>query len=1283
MWLRLQIVLILLLAWGRLCSSCDVDRVTVDVLKTLYNSCGGESWERHEGWMGETSVCTWEGISCAPSGACVVGISLPMNNLTGTLPASLVDGMIELLDVSSNSLTGTLPETYGELTTLNTLNVRMNGLSGTVPSSLFSNQFLNMLDLSTNSFDGFGDFTISENGTTLTSLNLSYNKITQIPSSLGLLDLLSSLILDGNDLHSATIPSHICSLDNLQFLSIQHSRLIGTLPDDIGSLGSLRHGIQLRNNSISGTIPRGIGFLAYLTYLDVSHNRLSGSIPKEVSGMASLRTVLLTNNFLTGGIPYELGTLSQMYYLDLSHNQFLSIPSSLGGIAASDIFLNYNNITGTIPESFSQLFNVRSLCLNNNFLEGTIPNLSSLTKLQHLYLQANVLGGGFPALPPSVTIVDVSQNKLIYWGFPMGDCKMLQSLLVFENSITGTIPESVMAIPSLKLLDLRNNEFEGTIPAVVSQLKQIGLIYLASNRLSGTIPDLGNMTSAPRLTVDFHSNMFYGTIPDSIEKLTNLFYLDLSENNLEGTIPACLGTMPQLYYLELSSNRFRGNLPTGLGSMRYLGAAANNLGGTVPPSIFSSTMLEYLSLEDNNLNGVLPPVSEMSALQYINLGRNSLTGCMPGGLKASALLLHSNKLQGSVPVSISASALLLHDNHLSCPLPNISRTPNVSIVLPGNEFTLPLPSWIVLHDAALLAVSSNPWHDYTWTWVAGGPAIIMVLCLFWVEKNKKPLAVIAGAFATWFTLLLFTTVIASKKFECGRIILRFSIAGIDSSSHTVLFIAFLFTVHLCVGSALVSIIVTSAPVVRKKKRRRKRRSKLPNITPSTKPSIYRKVSACVMFLFSAVLLCVPSALYSASHSLPPNNVLGWGPDSFYFSFFFTSVLTPFTVLVCVAVVVPKLSRVLLKFGWGTADPQRLNRTVWAIRVLVSFGIPIAVLLILDQGCGQMWTSLWCGCTNAGHCKKVPEAEKNVTKVIAKGLAPVLEATAKRLDYAPFSHGSVMRLAESASPCYTSRKKGVCTRRIIEVLSPLLLSKLVMATIVQPMSLVIQAYPYKMKYVKKFQKLIGGRQLSAATRLAELEGRLVWAGWLGFAAPPIMCAMLMVTCTLAGFLKRVQLWHKVTWTDVCAVDALPLFTMLVVCYIQAVAFWVDNEWKGTILVGVSPIPAAVSWALARKWWKQRVANDEGVGSRQSSPGADTLQPSRPADHAMLVPQSDAPQWDFLGVPCYGITSIMPGQEEDIDNEQDRNVCVEEQEEEEEGLEYSVSETALHCGSLNAD
>jgi len=146
--------------------------------------------------------------------------------------------------------------------------------------------------------------------------------------------------------------------------------------------------------------------------------------------------IKLNNNNLTGTIPSELGGLSSLQHLNLINNSLTgTIPSELGGLSSlTKLRLHNNDLTGTIPTELSELANLQILGLSANALTGTIPSqLGNLSSLTGLFLHQNELTG---TIPPE-----------------LGNLTSLRNLWLKDNRLTGGIPPSVEALSANKQLE--------------------------------------------------------------------------------------------------------------------------------------------------------------------------------------------------------------------------------------------------------------------------------------------------------------------------------------------------------------------------------------------------------------------------------------------------------------------------------------------------------------------------------------------------------------------------------------------------------------------------------------------------------------------------------------------------------------------------------------------------------------------------------------------------------------------------------------------------------------
>ena len=104
-------------------------------------------------------------------------------------------------------------------------------------------------------------------------LDLSYNKLTQLPTEIGHLTLLTELSLFDNKL--TQLPTEIGNLTNLTYLSLSNNQLT-QLPREIGNLTQLTE-LYLYNNELT-QLPSEIGQLTQLNYLDLFGNPIENTL---------------------------------------------------------------------------------------------------------------------------------------------------------------------------------------------------------------------------------------------------------------------------------------------------------------------------------------------------------------------------------------------------------------------------------------------------------------------------------------------------------------------------------------------------------------------------------------------------------------------------------------------------------------------------------------------------------------------------------------------------------------------------------------------------------------------------------------------------------------------------------------------------------------------------------------------------------------------------------------------------------------------------------------------
>ncbi|KAL7609813.1 probably inactive leucine-rich repeat receptor-like protein kinase IMK2 [Lactuca sativa] len=244
---------------------------------------------------------------------------------------------------------------------------------------------------------------------------------------------------------------------------------------------------------LAGTISAiGIYDLTELTQLILYPGIVTGFIPSQLGRrLKNLRVVSLTNNRLTGTIPETISELQNLHTLDLSHNKLTGvIPPTLASALPElkVLVLAYNNLAGEIPE-FSDESQLIHLDFRNNMLSGTLPETMPAT-LRYLSLSSNGLWGPLNSLPSSnLVYLDLSMNK---FSGPIPDSffsSSLSSMYLQRNNLSGELPPPSPFFESYgpaSIVDLSHNFLSGDIP---NFLESVETLFLNNNHFTGKVPE--------------------------------------------------------------------------------------------------------------------------------------------------------------------------------------------------------------------------------------------------------------------------------------------------------------------------------------------------------------------------------------------------------------------------------------------------------------------------------------------------------------------------------------------------------------------------------------------------------------------------------------------------------------------------------------------------------------------------------------------------------------------------------------------------------------------------
>lgn len=498
-------------------------------LVDLYNATAGWNWTNS--WNFNQPINTWYGVILNANG-CVqqIGLGGSGNNLTGTLPSSIGDfAEIEVLNLDNNNISGSIPSEFGNLTTLRQTTLVANNLTGAIPASMG-----NLTNLETCTL---GQNTFSADPIPAALLSLPNLRLFWVDFSL--IDSLPPFSPNANA--SINVPNNYLTFDDI---------LNGT-SQTLANFNATNQAKVYRENQIfnlnqGASLSIDLGFdqgVAHSTYqwfnrttgeqiIDDNHVFQIDNIQPSHEGVWYVR---VTNSFAPGVrlesyditinvdevVTNTCRSQDSLILVDLYNatngNNWrrkwnLNQPmTTWEGVTLNSegcvqiVFLNNNNLVGTIPNSIGNLSAIERLALAVNQISGTLPNeIGNLSTLTGLELGLNQLSGSIP-------------NSL-------GNLSNIIRLYLGANNLTGTIPSSLGNLSNLQELYLSDNQLTGGIPTSFGNLSQLTQLYLYLNQLSGEIPpELGNLSNLQQLYLN--DNDFEGCYPGELKiNVCNLPY---------------------------------------------------------------------------------------------------------------------------------------------------------------------------------------------------------------------------------------------------------------------------------------------------------------------------------------------------------------------------------------------------------------------------------------------------------------------------------------------------------------------------------------------------------------------------------------------------------------------------------------------------------------------------------------------------------------------------------------------------------------------------------------
>ncbi|XP_064633559.1 leucine-rich repeat serine/threonine-protein kinase 2-like isoform X2 [Lineus longissimus] len=279
--------------------------------------------------------------------------------------------------------------------------------------------------------------------------------------------------------------------------------------------------------------------LPLLQDLDLKMNNLQ-TFPIQTLACRKIHSIDISGNEIVDLSPGTIMTVSQsMREIKLSHNRLHTYPMWISEHMPNITRLELGgNKIESLPSEVLKLKQLETLSLSHNYIKS-IPEcfLKECSQLETLLLTNNEIA----SLPSEKLAAEHLQR--------------LHTLKLSANNLRTKepfyIPKFILALPSLKVLDLSNNDLNGLPEPTNWSTNVLRELVINNNNIS--VLDLGpkdNKKWLPLERLNISKNKLK-EIPKSIEGLLNLTSLDFSYNDQISTLPDELGKLSKVWEMPL------------------------------------------------------------------------------------------------------------------------------------------------------------------------------------------------------------------------------------------------------------------------------------------------------------------------------------------------------------------------------------------------------------------------------------------------------------------------------------------------------------------------------------------------------------------------------------------------------------------------------------------------------------------------------------------------------------------------------------------------------------
>ena len=475
-------------------------------------------------------------------------------------------------------------------------------------------------------------------GLSLTVLNISRNRISQLPEIFAQMSQLTVLDLSNNSLNR--LPGAVCWLTNLQELLILGNFHLRRLPLEMGRLVSLKNFQATLSRFLAP--PQEImakiqpnnhqecshGMIEYFQLL--SRARSSGVLnltrmglrrfpPEVVSALSVYWDYLeIRSTFITGR-----GMLDALDEIHLDHNNIQVLPACIGQLTRLKVFNLGSNLIQVLPSSIANMRSIQTLILSQNRLVLLHPLIASVSCLSKLQLQDNELTLIPEELCTLQNLVElsISKNKLRELPKTLPKLTNLCNLLASENLLSTDpsgwgVPGISHELGYMTNLTEINIDFNDAIEVPPRDLWKGN-----SSRIFEFLRNVYEAKTSLQLCLN---DMDLRLIPEVLFLMNNLRFLSMARNSLR-SIGIKIRQLTSLTLLELDQNDLV-ILPeeaTYLSNLKELRCSLNQLKG-LPESCHRWIRCDTIIATDNLIQRLPEGICEMPSLTILDLTRNKL-----------------------------------------------------------------------------------------------------------------------------------------------------------------------------------------------------------------------------------------------------------------------------------------------------------------------------------------------------------------------------------------------------------------------------------------------------------------------------------------------------------------------------------------------------------------------------------------------------------------------------------------------------------------------------------